>query len=343
MIRPSSANGSAAHVDAYVSTGTSPGRTGRTSVAVDTDHGGPIESDLAWEVHGPAHAPPVLVLGGISAGHHLLPTATDTRPGWWPDVVGPGGALDPRRQRLVGIEFLGGAASSPLDHPVTTGDQARAFAAVLDAVGAPDVSVVGASYGGMVALAFATLFPDRTRRVVTLSAAHRAHPMATALRAVQRSAVRLGIEVGRAEEALALARGLAMTTYRSTEEFESRFGRDPRLEGGWARFPVEAYLRARGHDFASRFTPGRFLRLSESIDLHELDPADLETPTTAVSFDTDTLVPPWLVEELAASSGGACRHVRLRSVFGHDAFLKESGGVSDVVRDALAGGEATDE
>lgn len=342
ILRPSSANGSAAHVDAYVSTGTSPGRAGRTEVTIETDHGGPMAADVAWEVHGPAHAPPVVVLGGISAGHHLLPTAADTRPGWWPAVVGPGRALDARRQRLVGVEFLGGDPPSRLDHPVTTRDQARALAAVLDAVGAPTVTLVGASYGGMVALAFAALFPERVRRVVSLSAAHRAHPMATALRSVQRSAVRLGVAVDRAGEALALARGLAMTTYRSAEEFESRFARDPDLEGGWARFPVESYLEARGRDFASRFTADRFLRLSESIDLHDVDPSDLTTPTTAVSFDTDTLVPPWLVEELATSSGGACRHVRLRSVYGHDAFLKESRAVSDVLREAVVSGEATD-
>jgi homoserine O-acetyltransferase len=94
-------------------------------------------------------------------------------------------------------------------------------------------------------------------------------------------------------------------------------------------------LEARGADFAHRFDAQDFLTLSESIDVHDVNPADVVGPTTLVSFDTDTLVPPWLVDELARSAPGVTHHVELRSPFGHDAFLKEVGLVSDVIRAAL--------
>ncbi|NIQ59601.1 MAG: homoserine O-succinyltransferase, partial [Gemmatimonadetes bacterium] len=61
---------------------------------------------MIWEAHGPAHAPAVVVLGGISAGSHLLPTGADPTPGWWPGIVGRSRALDPDRVRLVGVDFL---------------------------------------------------------------------------------------------------------------------------------------------------------------------------------------------------------------------------------------------
>ena len=107
-----------------------------------------------------------------------------------------GGALDPARRLLIGMDFLGGACEDDVLRPVTTHDQARALAAVLDHLGIAATSLVGASYGGMVALAFAELFPGRISKLVILGAAHRTHPMATAVRTVQRAAATLGAETG---------------------------------------------------------------------------------------------------------------------------------------------------
>ena len=60
----------------------------------------------------------------------------------------------------------------------------------------------------------------------------------------------------------------------------------------------------------------------------------VHAPTTLLSFDTDALVPPWLVEELAQQAHGVCEHIRLSSPYGHDAFLKEHEQVSSVLRAA---------
>lgn len=342
-----------------------PSSPGTIRPRISFDHLGRRRTPVFFEAHGPAHAPLTVVLGGISAGRRLAPTASDPRPGWWPGVVGRGLALDPERRRLVGIDFLGGPSGGGLLRPVTTHDQARALAAVLDALDDRPADLVGASYGGMVALAFAELFPDRVSRLVVLCAAHRTHPMATALRSLQRAAVGLGVRAGRDAEGLALARALAMTTYRSAREFEGRFSAWP-LGGGGARpgrgglervprrlggvlprgrrvaqrFPVENYLEARGFAFARDFDPERFLALSESIDLHRTRPASVPACTRLVSVDSDALAPPWLVARLAAKSGGRASHATLSSRFGHDAFLKEAALVSAQVRAGLGDEDA---
>lgn len=306
---------------------------------VPFDHLGRRSVAVTYEAQGPEGAPATIVLGGISAGRHLARTLFDPSPGWWRGVVGEGAALDPERQRLVGIDYLGGKSKDGLLRPVTSHDQARAIATVLDELGIDAASIVGASYGGMVALAFAELFPARVERLVVLCAAHRTHPMATAMRSVQRSAAELGVATGQTARGLALARALAMTTYRSTREFEERFESGPLSVGGPGQsgscFPVEQYLNARGADFVQRFGTDRFLALSESIDLHATAAGSLPPRTLLVSFDTDVLVPPWLVDELATRSGSRPRHVTVPSIFGHDAFLKEVDAVATVITEVL--------
>lgn len=323
-------------IEACRSTGTSPGRSGAIRVHLPLDLGGSLDARVGYELHGPDGAPPIVVLGGISASRHLAPTAADATPGWWPGVVGAGDGLDPRRCRLLGVDYPTPKASSA-GARVTSRDHARVLAGVLDALAVPSVSLVGASYGGMVGLAFAELFPERTADVVVLCAAHRTHPMATALRSIQRRIVRLADDFGRPDVGLSLGRALAMTTYRSARELDARFDWRPAGPERPTRFPVEAYLDARGDDFAARFEPDAFVSLSESIDLHRVDPAGITARTTLVSVDSDTLVPPWLVAELADRAPGVRCHVTLTSVFGHDAFLKETEAVTHVIRTALGG------
>lgn len=324
-------------INAYCSAGISPGQEeGRSNRSISLDYHGQRKVDLVWEAHGPTNGSPVLVLGGISASHHLAPTRGNPSRGWWSSVVGSGGGLDPVVDRLIGVEYIGGSRC-PLSGsaPITTQDQARLLAAVLDTLGIQRVSLVGASYGGMVALAFAELFPERASNLVLFCAAHRTHPMATAWRTLQRSLVRFAEEVGDSERGLMLARGLAMTTYRSPEEFEGRFSVNPAKLDETVRFEVEDYLEARGRAFSSLFDTEGFLRLSESIDLHSSDPSKIRAPSTVVSFDTDALVPPWLVDELVDQLPSSSEHIRIPTIYGHDAFLKEPQRVSEVIRLAL--------
>jgi homoserine O-acetyltransferase len=208
---------------------------------------------------------------------------------------------------------------------VDTSDQARLLALLLDHLGIASVSsFVGASYGGMVGLAFATLFPDRLRRLMVVSAADRTDPMSTAWRSVQRQVIRFGASVGRSAEGLRLARALAQATYRSREEFAGRFTGAASRDGVTHQFvfPVESYLLARGTDYADRFAPGGFLCLSESIDLHRVETSRIVVPVEAVAVRQDQLVPIADVRDMVQRLPDA-RLTEVSSPYGHDAFLKE--------------------
>lgn len=294
---------------------------------------------------GHPDGPVVVALGGISADGHVC--AHDGRPvdGWWEPLVGPGRALDTGAVRVIGMDWIGGpgrsSAPPPAEDParipiVTTGDQARALAAVLDHLGIDRVdAVIGASYGAMVALAFGARHPERASRVVAISGAHESHPMATALRGLQRQIALLGRDAGDPKRGLVLARALAMTSYRTALEFHDRFDMVPSTGPGPIRFPVEAYLEHQGRSFAERFELEHFLCLGQSLDLHRVDPAQIRAPTTLLAVEEDTLVPLWQMRELERGLGALGELVVIRSPYGHDAFLVEEESVGAVVRAAL--------
>ena len=297
--------------------------------------------EIASECFGDPDAPAVLVLGGISAGRHLLPTPDDAAPGWWPGVVGSGAALDPAHYRLVGIDWLAGrgASSGPAADArwpaLDTADQAAAILSLLDGLDIGTLhAVVGASYGGMVALALAALEPARVERVVAIAAAHRAHPLATAVRSVQRRILRLGIERGAAADAVAIARALAMSTYRTRGELRDRFTGEPEV-GDVARFPVDAWLDVHGDRYAASFPAESLHALSQSLDLHDIDPSAITARCTLAPVDSDTLVPPEDVHALARALGERATVARITSHFGHDGFLQEAERVGDIVAAAL--------
>jgi homoserine O-acetyltransferase len=175
----------------------------------------------------------------------------------------------------------------------------------------------------MVGLAFGERYPERVGHLLVIGASDRAHPMATAWRSVQRQIVRFALDCGRPKDGLQLARALAMSTYRSSEEFSARFNGAPVVDGERFIFPVESYLFSRGGDYASRYRPESFLCLSESIDLHRVDAGRIFVPTTAVAVREDQLVPLSDMRAMVARLPVARLH-ELSSIYGHDAFLKET-------------------
>ncbi|HKS07673.1 MAG TPA: homoserine O-succinyltransferase [Gemmatimonadaceae bacterium] len=278
-----------------------------------------------FEVSGAPSAPVVVVLGGISATQHVCANAIDRTPGWWDVIAGQGKAIDTDRYRIVSYQWLDGGRDErgrPV-RAVTTHDQADALAAVLDHIGAERVhAIVGASYGGFVALAFAERYPKRAQRVVVIGAAHKPHPMSTARRAIQRRIVELALDAGRGKEGLALARALAITTYRSPAEFADRFASAPTVRASaTATFPVEKYLDHNAERFAAAWEPSRFLALSLSGDLHSVNPASITVPTTVIAIEDDEVVPLAQMRELAEQLAGPVRLRVLPTRNGHDAFL----------------------
>ncbi|MDP3802958.1 homoserine O-succinyltransferase [Brevundimonas sp.] len=283
-------------------------------------------SEIVGRLYGPDQGPLVVVAGGISGGRFAAR--------WWSWAVRAGGPIDLGRARVLAFDLLPGK-----DEPgvtITTTDQARLLARLLDAIDEPGVDAfIGASYGGCIGLAFAAAFPGRIGQLVAISAAHRTHPTATAWRGVQRRLLAFARDCGREAEGVALARELAMATYRTPEEFALRFASTPPAGAG-APYPVCDYLIARGADYAEVSSAGRWISLSDSLDRHAVAPEAVRCPLTVIGFTSDRLVPIEDSRELAARAPDLRRLVETPSIFGHDAFLKERELVGRLLHDALS-------
>ena len=302
---------------------------------------------IAWRLLGPDNAPVVAALGGISANRRVCATPGTGEPdGWWQGVAGAGGALDPERWRILSIDFVAGpgGSSAPVQPapgvvpPLTPGDQANALRAVMDHLDVGRLhAVIGASYGGAVALTFAADHAERTASALVIGAAHQSHPMATAVRVVQRRIVADARARGDDREGLALGRALAMTTYRSQDEFNRRFSGRGTVGPNGLRFPVEDYLDHHGHAFAERFDAASFLCLSQSMDLQDIDPARVHAPVTLVAMQPDAIAPAWQVRELHERLGPGHRLVEVATSAGHDGFLTDVETFCEVLVDFLGG------
>ncbi len=284
--------------------------------------------ELAWQAWGPGGAPVAIVLGGISAGRDVG--------SWWGGQCGIGRSLDPRRLRLVSVDWLGGADASTGPRgdagfpAIDSLDQAHAILALLNHLGVARVEVVvGASYGACVAQHLGVLLGSRLARLVVIGAAHRASPWALALRHLQRAGiVAAGDDAGARDVALRRARALAVLAYRTPGELEARFGDVLPADG------VLGWLDAHGERFARRFDAEAFLRLSASLDAHACAVERIQARTTVVAFAEDLIVPLALAEDCARRIAAA-RLVVLHSGFGHDAFLKEVVAVGEAIAQAI--------
>jgi cystathionine gamma-synthase len=286
---------------------------------------------VSAELAGEPGLPVVAVLGGISAHAHVVSHSLDERAGWWEWLVGPGKGLDTNQFQVLSVDW-----ATVTGAPTDTADQAAVLAEAMGPLGIPKLyALIGASYGGMVALTFAERCPGLVERLAVLSAADRTHPMATARRVIQRRIIRLGEASGRHRDGVALARALAITTYRTDAEFAERFGSERVGSHAAPCFPVESYLDHCGERFSATWEADRYCALSESLDLHHCDPAGITVPVSLLGVDGDTIAPPAQIWALRDALAGPATLDVIASRYGHDAFLKEEAAVSSFVRRAL--------
>jgi homoserine O-acetyltransferase len=306
----------------------------------------------------------VLIFTGLSPSSHVASSPEDPSPGWWEDMVGPNKPLDTNRYFVICVNSLGSCFGSTgpasvnpdtneyyrLSFPVLClEDIANAGAAVLDHLGITTLhSVMGASMGGMTALAFALLHPERARGLVSISAAARSLPFSIAIRSLQREMIRRDDAWQNGNypfdsppaTGMRLARKLGMISYRSASEWADRFGRErtldqaPRDHPFGLDFEVESYLEAHANKFVGSFDANCYLYLSRAMDL--FDVADqggslneglaritLER-ALIIGVETDFLFPIEQQQELAHGLTPYVKEVefkRLTSAQGHDSFL----------------------
>jgi len=295
-------------------------------------------------------APAVVIVGGITASPFPFgDTASGTEP-WWPAMNAPD-LIDPATHTILCPCWPGNGSTwrgfddGPIP-PLSALGLADLIAAWLDGIGhtAP-ITYVGASLGGLVGIAFATRYPERCARLVTISAGLRPDGWGTATRHLQRELVRDGQRSGDVVTGMIRARQLGMLTYRGRDELDTRFGT---LAPGVERPPVAAYLDHHGRRFAERFPVRTFLLLSEAIDRARFgtdtlavraELAKVTADVLVIGVPGDMLFPFALQHELyreLQAAGATASLWKLDSEYGHDAFLADQDKLAALCRDAGA-------
>jgi homoserine O-acetyltransferase len=293
---------------------------------------------------------------------------------WWPRLFADDGLLQSAGRCVIGVNVLGSCYGStgpgsidPLtglrygpDFPlVTIGDIVRLQARLLEKLKIRRLRLVmGASIGGMQALELAIQFPELVQRVVSIGAAPLG-AMGLGLNHLQRQMIQLdpawqGGQYPPDEQprdGLALARALAVCSYKSSELFEHRFARRPDRSGeeplAGGRFDVAGYLDYQGERFVERFDANSYLALTRAMDL--FDPvrgypsaeaafSRIQAEMMLVGISSDWLFPAAEVAGLAANmvkAGVRCEYRELVSSHGHDAFLAEPDDLARLVRPFL--------
>ena len=346
---------------------------------------GPV--DIAYETYGQLDADganAILICHALTGDQYVASEHPGTgKPGWWWRMVGAGKPVDPARHFIVCANVIGSCmgSSGPASIDPATGDpyamrfpvltiadMVRAQALLLDHLGVARLSAVsGGSMGGMQALTWPTLFPDRVESCVVIASTARHSAQNIAFHEVGRQAIMADPQWrggdyyadGQVPSAgLAVARMAAHITYLSeaglTEKFGRRLqGRDAKTFGFDADFQVESYLRHQGLSFVDRFDANSYLYITRAMDYYDIAEdhggslAHAFTASKArfclVSFDTDWLYPTTesrIIVHALNASGAQASFVELSSPFGHDAFLLECPELNRVVDGFLKGGRA---
>jgi homoserine O-acetyltransferase len=296
----------------------------------DLYHGGTV-SDLKikYSINGNLSLPMIVVLGGISANHHV-----SGEEGWWNNLVGSDKVIDTNKYCVVSVEYFSTEKKPNLKQKlISSYDQAHLIKKLLEYLNIQSIqAIIGSSYGGMVALAFGELYSDSCRQIICICAADRSSIKSIALREIQRSIVKL---TAMSKEGVALARALAMIGYRGEKELEERFSTEPRISNGQANFEVSRYLNHNGKKFAENFDTYRYINLSNSIDLHRIDPTKITSETLLIPITSDQLVPLKLVKQLQSKIQPCCQLKTIKSKYGHDGFLLEHEKIAKIINNFL--------
>lgn len=342
--------------------------------------------DIAYETYGTLDADggnAILICHALTGDQFVASQHPVTgKPGWWTRAVGEGKPIDPTRHFIICANVLGSClgSSGPASIDPATGepyamrfpvitiaDMIRAQAMLLDHLGiARLAAVIGGSMGGMQALLWPTLFPDRVRSTIVIASTSRHSAQNIAFHEVGRQAIMADprwrggdyyADGNAPASGLAVARMAAHITYLSeaglTEKFGRRLqGREAKTFGFDADFQVESYLRHQGISFVERFDANSYLYITRATDYFDLaedhggNLASAFTQTRArfciISFDTDWLYPTSesrIIVHALHAAGREASFVELSSPFGHDSFLLEAPEMNRVIDGFLRGGE----
>jgi homoserine O-acetyltransferase len=338
---------------------------------------------IAYETWGELNADKsnaILLFHALSGSHHAAgfnPSIKgvgqlwqpEMHAGWWDDMIGPGKALDTDKYFIICGNYLGGcygstgpASVNPTTEErwgsrfpaVTAADQVEVFTHLIDHLGIDTLNaVVGPSVGGLVALTFATRFPNRVRNVISIAAGFKTTVLNRLILfeqilAIENDPYFNGGDYYDSEAplyGLALARMISHKTFVHLDAIERRARQDvvqPDDVLAWYRVrdQFQSYMLHQGKKFVRRFDANTYLRIIDMWSRYDAtQEGDAETPADlferarlagqrwlVFSIDSDFCFYPEEQAELVKHLETAkvdVMHIIVHSDKGHDSFLLE--------------------
>jgi len=327
---------------------------------------------------GNAHAAGISYTSDISYIVENQPTSNNNHRnpkhlhGWWDGVIGEGKAFDTSKYFVICPNFLGSCygTTGPASIDPTTGkpygmnfpnitvrDMVRVQYALLKHLGVNQLATIaGGSLGGMQVLEWALLYPEFVRSIIPIATSAKHSAWAIGLNEVARTAIKTdpawmnGSYTTQPFKGLALARMIAMISYRSQVSFGKKFGRsiateqanELRVHFGEKEtlFEAESYLRYQGKKLVDRFDANTYLYITEAMDSHDITRergtledvlGSIDIPVISIGINSDVLYPVHEQQELAALIPGA-HYAEIDSIHGHDAFLIEFNQLNKIIQ-----------
>lgn len=338
---------------------------------------------VAYETYGKLNAArsnAILLFHALSGSQHAAGITTsvegtdgrwteEIHNGWWDLFIGPDKALDTKRYFIICANYLGGCygSSGPASIDPETGkpygsrfpavrtcDVVKSQLALLDHLGIQQLhAVIGASVGGLLAINFATLYPDRVKLVVPIASGCRTTVLTRLTLFEQVLAIENDphfkggdyYDGGAPEYGLALARMISHKTFVHLDAIERRARQDVKQGAGslaWYKVQhnVESYMLHQGKKFVKRFDANTYLRIADMWlrfdplrDAGVKNYKDLFARSAAAgqhylvfSIDSDFCFYPEEQAELVAhleKADVSNMHITVHSDKGHDSFLLE--------------------
>lgn len=254
-------------------------------------------------------------------------------------------SMNPKTGEPYGISF-------PV---ITIRDMVDAQKLLIDHLGIPRLfAIAGGSMGGMQALQWAVRYPHHVKKVILIATTGYSTPQQIAFNEVGRIAItsdpgwnkgnyyrEKSYETPGPQRGLALARMIGHITYLSNESMHEKFGRalQNKDQIGFdlsTDFAIESYLHHQGDIFTKRFDANSYLYITKAIDYFDLTKdgslarglSGVRASFLVISISSDWLYPPHLSQEIVRALAANERDVQyceIRSSYGHDAFLLETG------------------
>jgi homoserine O-acetyltransferase/O-succinyltransferase len=258
--------------------------------------------EIAYETYGTLNTTAdnaILIEHALSGNAHAaFFHESDTKPGWWDVMIGPGKAFDTDKYYVICTNVLGGcsgttgpASANPATNkpyaltfpPITIRDMVDVQRLLLLELGIERLRcVVGGSMGGMQAMQFFCDYPVQFDSFISIASTMRHSAQQIAFNEVGRRAIMSDPRWNNGnyyneippEGGLSVARMIGHITYISEKMMQEKFGRLRKDKDSRAifkpTFEIEHYLDYQGIAFVRRFDANSYLYITSAIDNFDL-------------------------------------------------------------------------